>query len=479
MQYRVGTVTVSEGDSLVIGIGTAWITAGVSTGDLFWLRDGDGFPYHVAAVQAEDRIVLSGGYGGVDAANANYVISRSFTPNQGYPYPQVGDVDATLIVARAIAEIDADMAAAGGGTAGIRRLGDLLDVNTSGASNGEVLTYLNGTYILAPGGSGSVSLTVENSGSGGQILKPMIGSILTARSIVPGSARVSISQSTDTIAVDVPNVGETNVGSNIGTAESIGLYAGKNGTTLQYYGLRAGPNISLTQSGNDIVVGAISAGGGTGTTYNATNVGIGRDVYAGISGTTFQFKRLAAGSGVTADDNGSTITFSVGNFGFSNITDLVISNPQFGQSLRYNASGKWENYTPPAAGLASVSADRSPVLGGNLSVGGYDILNLRFDRDGLIDRPKARKYTLTLRASFGYLIDSIAMRTDIGSCSVSLRIGGTAIIGINNISVGTDMILASASGGNDVSIGEELDILIASPTADCSGLAFTISCRRA
>ncbi len=482
MQYRVGTVTVTEGNSLVVGNGTAWITAGISVGDLFWLREGDGFPYHVAAVESETRIHLSGGYGGVNTPNANYVISRSFTPNQSYPYPQPGDVDATLIVARAIAEIDADMAAAGGGTSGIRRLGDLLDVVVSGASNGEVLTYENGTYVLSPvsGGGGSGTINTDNSGSGAQILKPANNGVVIARSIVAASTRVSISQSTDTIAIDVPNVGESNIGTNIGTAESLPVYAGKSGTTLQFYGVRAGPNISLTQSGNDVVIGAISAGsGGSGTTYSATNVGTGRDVYAGLSGSTFQFKRLAAGAGLAADDNGSTITFTLGNLALANITDLTLTNPSVGQSLRYNASGKWENYTPAAPGIASLSADRAPALGGTLNVGGYDIVNLRFDRDGLIDRPKARKYTLTLRASFAYLIDSFAARTDLGTCKVSVRVGGTAIIGINNVLIGTEAILASSSGGNDVTVGEEIDLLITEPTSDCSGLAFTLSCRRA
>jgi len=57
--------------------------------------------------------------------------------------------------------------------------------------------------------------------------------------------------------------GKISTGASIGTASSVPVYAGQNGTTLNFNGLRAGTNVTLNQSGNDIVINASSSGGGT------------------------------------------------------------------------------------------------------------------------------------------------------------------------------------------------------------------------
>lgn len=58
-------------------------------------------------------------------------------------------------------------------------------------------------------------------------------------------------------------------GASIGTGSSLPVFAGQNGTTLNFNGLRAGTNVTLNQVGNDIVINAAGGGGGTGsTTFN-------------------------------------------------------------------------------------------------------------------------------------------------------------------------------------------------------------------
>lgn len=51
-------------------------------------------------------------------------------------------------------------------------------------------------------------------------------------------------------------------GASIGTISSLPIFAGQTGTVLNYYGIRAGANVSIVQSGNDLVISS-SGGGGT------------------------------------------------------------------------------------------------------------------------------------------------------------------------------------------------------------------------
>lgn len=53
-------------------------------------------------------------------------------------------------------------------------------------------------------------------------------------------------------------------GISIGSSSSLPVYAGQTGTTLNYYGIRAGTNVSIVQVGNDLVINS-SGGSGTGS----------------------------------------------------------------------------------------------------------------------------------------------------------------------------------------------------------------------
>ena len=57
--------------------------------------------------------------------------------------------------------------------------------------------------------------------------------------------------------------GKISTGQNLGSSSSVPVYAGQNGTTLNFNGIRAGTNVSIVQTGNDIVIS--SAGGGSGS----------------------------------------------------------------------------------------------------------------------------------------------------------------------------------------------------------------------
>lgn len=108
MQYKAGTVSVTNGSNIVSGVDTAWL-AEASVGDLFTLQN-SGVWYQVAAVVSDTSLQLAAPYGGATAAGQAYALTRDFTPNYAIPYPVKGDVDTAAIVARALAVIDSELA---------------------------------------------------------------------------------------------------------------------------------------------------------------------------------------------------------------------------------------------------------------------------------------------------------------------------------------------------------------------------------
>lgn len=108
MQYKAGSVAVTNGSNVVTGTETAWLTE-ASVGDIFTIQ-GSGVWYQVAAVLSDVSLQLAAPYGGATASGQAYALTRDFTPNYGIPYPVKGDVDTAAIVARALAIIDAELA---------------------------------------------------------------------------------------------------------------------------------------------------------------------------------------------------------------------------------------------------------------------------------------------------------------------------------------------------------------------------------
>ncbi|WP_457587275.1 hypothetical protein [Ensifer canadensis] len=74
--YITGTVTVTNGSTVVTGLDTAWVTTGLVAGGLFGLDSGDGNPIPIAAVDSDTKITLAKPWRGANAAGAGYWISR-------------------------------------------------------------------------------------------------------------------------------------------------------------------------------------------------------------------------------------------------------------------------------------------------------------------------------------------------------------------------------------------------------------------
>jgi len=101
-QYRVGTVTVTNASTAVVGVGTKFLTE-VTVGDLF-IRVGDNVTYEVASITDDLNLVLNANYSGVTGAGVLYTINRDFTTGN-IPYFLQGDIETATVFKRAMLRI--------------------------------------------------------------------------------------------------------------------------------------------------------------------------------------------------------------------------------------------------------------------------------------------------------------------------------------------------------------------------------------
>lgn len=434
-QYREGTVTCTANSATVSGIGTRWVVAGIQPGHWFTVR-GQGITYTVASVISDTQLVLNGAYQGSTEAGLFYLIHTEYTP-RGYAVPGPGDVDATLIVARAIYEIDADMTAHLGapvGSATKVRISDILDLNSSTALTGQILTKLSdGSYgFTAPA---ALSVSISNLGS------TTIDTGLVYSGTSPtGSHQFrgiqvlggSISQNPDRLTITIPAVGETNTLASVGTAASTSIVAPKSGTVLNAYGLLGTNGVTVSRSGNDVVISGTGTGStpiGTGEANTAENLGTGTTsvvrVFSDKSGVSLRFRSILMNPDHFTVTGETTGQYSIGlrRQRLADSPDVSIAGASPGQIIRLEADNIWRAQALPPSGIASVQADPAPRLGGDLTITGRRIIGIANTLSGMIERPKAKKYTLILKANAAVSITSLTALTETGSLLVEVFAG--------------------------------------------------------
>lgn len=104
MQYRTGTVTVTNGSAVVTGSGTSWLTY-VSAGSLF-KKQSTNVIYDIASVDSNTQITLSSVYAGISESGISYAIVKDFTPNLGLPEIWAGDIDWPTVLTKALRLLD-------------------------------------------------------------------------------------------------------------------------------------------------------------------------------------------------------------------------------------------------------------------------------------------------------------------------------------------------------------------------------------
>ena len=111
-----------------------------------------------------------------------------------------------------------------------------------------------------------------------------------------------------------------------------------------------------------------------------TNLGLGTAAVTASTDYATAAQGALADSAIQPNDNISTLTNNsnfISDITGENLTDLAdvtITSATTGQVIKYNGSA-WINDTDAGAGIASVSEDTGPELGGNLNTAGFSIKN--------------------------------------------------------------------------------------------------------
>jgi hypothetical protein len=470
-QYRTGTVTVTTNSATIFGLGTAWKTAGIAPGHWFTVRD-EGITYTVAAVLAEDQIVLSAAYQGVSKSGVFYLLHTDFTP-RGYAVPGPNDVEATMIVRRAIYDIDSDitrnLGSGGGGAGGTITMASIKDLNSATALSGHVLTKMaDGSYAFSSPAALAVAL-VNMANEGANTGRLYAGVNLSgahqfrAIQIIGGS----LVENTDRLTLTVPSPGEVNTLASIGSAQTASIVAPKTGSALNVYGLRGINGVTVVRDLNDIVISGSGTGGGT-TTGGEANTGenIGTAgtnvvrVYSDKLSTTLRFRTILFNLDhftVSGETSGQyTVNLRRQRLSDSPDTDLVNAVP--GQVLRLESDRIWRAQAMPAAGISSVQADPAPRLGGDLATAGRRIVGIANTLSGMIEKPKLKTYTLILKSASPITITSVSAACASGSVSFTVFLGDDLIDNPDGGSVGMISGLAQGSGASEVIPGDPLQV---------------------
>ena len=127
IQYRVGTVEVTNGSATVTAVDpdagnnilaeTEWLTE-VSPGDLFYV-DQDAVAYVVQSINSDTQLTLSSPYQGTTVAatgdpfliGAYYAVHRLFSTNYSMPLSSQGDIGLPVFIQLATVIIDSELKA--------------------------------------------------------------------------------------------------------------------------------------------------------------------------------------------------------------------------------------------------------------------------------------------------------------------------------------------------------------------------------
>lgn len=112
IQYRIGTVSVTNGSQIIIGASTDWLNE-ISAGHVFKADRNDNrseSTYSIGNVVSASRAILAANYTGSTDSSLSYVICRDYTTNRGYWRPGQGDYDlAELMSQEIVDQIDTDI----------------------------------------------------------------------------------------------------------------------------------------------------------------------------------------------------------------------------------------------------------------------------------------------------------------------------------------------------------------------------------
>ncbi len=94
--------------------------------------------------------------------------------------------------------------------------------------------------------------------------------------------------------------------------------------------------------------------------------------------------------------------------------------------------------------------------------------------NGDIESPKDRTYTLILKATKSYTVNSITTKLASGTLTAAVKIDGVDVTGLSSISVTSTELDSVATGANSISVGNTLTIVVSS-SATPVDMLFTLN----
>ncbi len=171
-------------------------------------------------------------------------------------------------------------------------------------STGIGLTYsASGNDIVISVDTSNIASGGTNVGSGPiSIYKGFSGGNLQIRSLTAASSRISITNVSDTIIIDVPVIGTTAQGVSLGLTSHADVYAGMSGNNLSFRRFTMGTGMTAVQGASAITIST------TAESNDGTNIGGGPGYfYSGKTGSSLQFRSLTGGGIISVSTVGDLI----------------------------------------------------------------------------------------------------------------------------------------------------------------------------
>lgn len=132
-------------------------------------------------------------------------------------------------------------------------------------------------------------------------------------------------------------------------------------------------------------------------------------------------------------------------------------------------------------GTGNVVMSASPTFTGTavLAAASFSgaVTGLVEELTGDIEAPTAKTYILDQSAAYAYTINTLIIQTSAGTATVAVKIGGTSVTGISAVSVSSTPATGTASGANSVSIGNQITMVVTSPSS-AADMSFTLKYTR-
>ena len=234
----------------------------------------------------------------------------------------------------------------------------------------------NGNLVqTAGGGGGGGSYTALSLGTGAAVYKTTVSTQFQFRSLT-GSYPVILTQNTNDITIGLSMSAFVGSITNIGTGENI--YAGITSGIARLKSLTAGSNVTLTNTGNEIRINVPAIG----TTAQGRNLGatMDADIYTGMTGINLGFRRLQMGAGMTATQYSDYITLSTtvkNNSGINLSGGAPLYYGMSGDNLSFRSLTAGSNITITNVGnqiqISSAGGGGSITGGVNIGASGGEI----------------------------------------------------------------------------------------------------------